>query len=102
MVCVRKEKDSLGWVKVPSHRYYGAQTQRALENFPIGGRCFPRSFIWSLGLVKMHAAEVNVELGILDPKLGSAIALASEEVRDLGMLLVLVFGEQARQGFLFN
>lgn len=70
---VRMEKDSLGTVGVPEDVYYGAQTQRAVENFPVSGRKFPRSFIRALGLIKEYAAEVNLQLGLLDKKLAAAI-----------------------------
>ena len=59
----RKEKDSLGEVQVPVDALYGAQTQRALENFPISGHRFGRRFIQALGLVKKCAAAVNKDLG---------------------------------------
>jgi fumarate hydratase class II len=59
----RIEKDSLGEVRVPEDAYYGAQTKRAVENFPISGLRFPRAFIRALGMIKRAAAEVNAELG---------------------------------------
>ena len=77
---VRIEKDSLGEVKVPKEAYWGAQTQRAVENFPISGITFPRSFIKALGLIKLAAAKVNLELGLLDKKYADAIIQASNEV----------------------
>jgi fumarate hydratase, class II len=76
----RKEEDSMGWVRVPSEAYYGAQTQRAAENFPISGRRFGRELIEALGLIKSASARVNLELGLLDPKLCRAIRKASDEV----------------------
>ena len=76
----RTEKDSMGAMKVPVEAYWGAQTQRALENFPISGIRFPRSFIRSLGLVKSDAAQTNMELGLLDQRRGEAIIKAAEEV----------------------
>lgn len=76
----RVEKDSLGEVRVPVHALYGAQTQRAVENFPISGQRFPRAFIRALGMIKGAAAAVNRELGLLDPELGDAIELAAREV----------------------
>jgi fumarate hydratase class II len=78
----RKEEDSLGTVLVPEKAYYGAQTQRALENFPISGLTFPSSFIRALGLVKKCAAIINLELGLLDRRLADAIAGAAQEVLD--------------------
>ena len=77
---VRIEKDSLGEVQVPRDALYGAQTQRALENFPISGQRFPRRFIQALGLVKRLAAVTNGELGRLEVDLASAIAEAAGEV----------------------
>ncbi len=78
----RKERDSLGEVAVPVDRLYGAQTQRAVENFPIS-RLHPwRAFIWSTAMIKRAAAEVNQELGLLDPKLAEVITHAAQEVID--------------------
>jgi fumarate hydratase, class II len=76
----REEKDSLGVVSVPDAAYFGAQTQRAVENFPISGLFFPESFIHSLALVKKCAAETHQELGLLAPDLAGAIISAAEEV----------------------
>jgi fumarate hydratase class II len=76
----RIEKDSLGEVRVPEGSLYGAQTQRALENFDISGQRFPRGFIRALGQVKEAAARTNGELGALDPVLAEAIAGAAREV----------------------
>src|SRR3990172_9291786 len=78
----RTEKDSLGEVKVPAGALYGAQTQRAIENFPVSGIRFSRVFIRALGLIKTAAAEVNEELGLLDPTLSQAIKKAAIEVAD--------------------
>lgn len=77
---VRLERDSLGEVRVPARALYGAQTQRAVENFPISGIRFPRVLIRALGLIKGVAAEVNAELGLLDAEKGPAIVQAAEEV----------------------
>ena len=79
-MATRSEKDALGEVLVPEDAYFGAQTQRAVENFPVSGRGFPRSFIWALGLIKACGAEVNAGLGLLDPKLAGAIGAAALEV----------------------
>jgi len=76
----RIEKDSLGEVKVPADALYGAQTQRAAENFPISGNRFPRRFIESLGLIKQAAAVTNRELGLLDPKKADAIIASTKRV----------------------
>jgi fumarate hydratase, class II len=82
MTDYRIEKDSLGEVKVPASALYGAQTQRAVANFPVSGIRFPRDFIRALGLIKAVAAEVNAGLGLLDAKIAHAIHLAALEVAD--------------------
>jgi fumarate hydratase class II len=76
----RIEKDSLGEIRVPSHALYGAQTQRARDNFPISGQRFGRRFIQALGLIKRCAAETNGELGNLGSAIAEAIARAANEV----------------------
>jgi fumarate hydratase class II len=76
----RIEKDSMGSVKVPREAYYGAQTQRAIENFPISGWRFQREFLYALGLVKYAATKANLELGLLKEKTAKAIQKASDEV----------------------
>ena len=78
----RIEQDTMGSVKVPASAYYGAQTQRALENFRISGLVFPRRFIRALGIVKEASAHVNMHLGFLDEKRQKAIAQAAQEVTD--------------------
>src|SRR3989449_190751 len=78
----RVEKDFLGEVKVPKDAYWGVQTQRAIENFPISGIRFGRRFIYALGLIKMACAQTNMELGLLDNKIGKAIVQACQEVMD--------------------
>ncbi len=78
----RIEKDSLGEVKVPVDALWGAQTQRAVENFPISGIRFPRVFIRALGLIKYAAAKANLELGLLDEELANAIMQAAMEVAE--------------------
>jgi fumarate hydratase, class II len=78
----RIEKDSMGEVKVPVNAYYGAQTQRAFENFPISKIRFSRTFISALGRVKQTAAQVNGELGLIDKKVADAIIEAAGEVVD--------------------
>lgn len=76
----RIERDSMGEIKVPANCYYGAQTQRSLENFPIGNERFPRELIRALGIVKKAAARVNARLGILDQKIAEVISQAADEV----------------------
>ncbi len=78
----REEKDSMGTVRVPADAYYGSQTQRAVENFPISDLRLPATFIQALALVKKCAARVNDTLGLLDTKLAPAIAHAAREVME--------------------
>lgn len=79
---VRIERDSMGEVEVPADALYGAQTQRAVENFPISGETMPPAFIRALGLIKATAAKVNHELGLLDDDVAKAIMQAGKEVAD--------------------
>ena len=76
----RIEKDSMGEMKVPESAYWGAQTQRSLQNFKIGGDKFPREMIRALGVLKKSAAIVNTELGLLDKNKCEAISKAADEV----------------------
>ncbi len=78
----RTETDSLGEVQVPAEAYYGAQTARALRNFPIGRQRFPRAFLRALGLVKLAAVEAHRDLGTLESMLCDLIARAAHEVVD--------------------
>jgi len=78
----RTEKDSMGAMQVPEAAYYGASTQRAVENFPVSGWPLPARFVAALGLVKLAACRVNLKLGLLDPKLAQAIEQACREVAD--------------------
>jgi len=78
----RIERDSMGEIHVPSGAYWGAQTQRAVENFPVSGLRMPRRFLWALGVVKAAAAVTNRDLGTLDPAMAGAIERAAGEVRD--------------------
>ena len=80
MTDYRIEKDSLGEVKVPKDVYWGAQTQRAIENFPISGEVFEPGFIRALGIIKKSAAKANGELGFLEQKVVDAVVLAADEV----------------------
>ncbi len=77
---MRIERDSMGEMQVPGDALYGAQTQRAVLNFPISNLRFSRSFIAAMGLIKKAAAEVNMELGELDERRGQAIVQAADEV----------------------
>ncbi len=76
----RIEKDSMGPVMVAADSYYGAQTQRAVENFPISALRFPRDFLYALGLIKFAAAKTNLELGFLNRRVATAIQRAAREV----------------------
>ena len=76
----RLEKDSLGEMKVPQNAYYGAQTQRAVENFQISNLKFSNQFIQSLALIKKSSAKVNTELGLLDKDIAEVIISVAEEI----------------------
>ncbi len=78
----RTERDSMGDVRVPAAALYGAQTQRAVENFPISNLRFPRSFLRALGMIKRAAAAVNLDLGLLEAEFATAIQQAAKEVED--------------------
>ena len=76
----RKEKDSMGILEVPDDKYYGAHTQRSLNNFKIGGEQFQRELIRAYGILKKAAATVNEKAGKLDSNLATAICDAADEV----------------------
>jgi len=76
----REEKDTMGIVRVPADAYYGAQTQRAVDNFPVSGMTLPPVFIHSLALIKKSAARVNAELSVIDADIARAVAQAAGEV----------------------
>jgi fumarate hydratase class II len=78
----RIERDTMGEVRVPAGALYGAQTQRAVENFPISRLRFPRAFLWALGTVKAAAARANRELGALPAEVAEAIEAAAQEVAE--------------------
>ncbi len=82
MTSFRTEHDSMGELNVPADALYGAQTQRAIDNFPISGLCLPRPFIRALGLIKAAAAEVNLSMGYLKKNQAAAIVKASMAVAD--------------------
>jgi fumarate hydratase, class II len=82
MAATRTETDSFGPLEVQADRYWGAQTQRSILNFPIGWEKQPVAIVRALGVIKRACAEVNVAQGGLDPKLGEAIAAAAQEVID--------------------
>jgi len=77
---MRKERDSLGEIDVPEDCYWGAQTQRSLANFAIGTEKMPISLIHAIAIVKLAAAKVNQELGLLDPQKAKAIVSVCEEI----------------------
>src|SRR5688572_7544641 len=76
----RTERDTFGSLEVPADRLWGAQTQRSLQNFRIGGERMPVPLVRALGIAKRAAALTNQELGLLEPRLAEAIAAAAEEV----------------------
>src|SRR5690606_22225480 len=80
MRATRTETDTLGAVEVPAERYWGAQTQRSLENFPIGGERMPASLIHAFALQKQAAARANRRLGELEPALADAIEAAAAAI----------------------
>jgi fumarate hydratase class II len=77
---MRIERDSMGEVSVPDDAYYGASTQRAVDNFPISDLRFGRRFIWALGLIKAASAETNASIGTVDAERAAAIVTAGEEM----------------------
>src|SRR5258706_2886675 len=79
---LRIEKDSMGELEVPANAMWGAQTQRAYNNFPISGLRMPRGFIRALGLIKATAAEVNEELGLLEGQIAVAVRDAAMAVAE--------------------
>jgi fumarate hydratase class II len=78
----RRESDTMGEIDVPADRFWGAQTQRSLENFRIGGERMPVPLIRALGLQKLAAARINMKLGVLDNTIGRAVERAAREVAD--------------------
>jgi fumarate hydratase class II len=82
MVATRTETDTFGPIEVPADRYWGAQTERSLENFKIGSERMPRPLIRAFGLVKRAAALVNKDMGLIDGKLADTIAAAAQDVAD--------------------
>ncbi len=80
MADTRVEKDTMGEVSVPANRYWGAQTERSLENFKIGDEVMPRGIIRALGILKLAAAHSNSELGVLDAERANLIERAAREV----------------------
>lgn len=80
MTNYRIEKDSMGELQVPADALYGAQTQRAINNFPISGLTMPPALIKTVALIKQTAAKVNSDLGVLDAKRGQAIIQAAEQI----------------------
>src|SRR5947209_17825584 len=78
----RQEKDSIGIKEIPAEVYYGIQTARAVENYPISGMRAHPALIRAIGMVKQAAAEVNLELGLVDEKTANAIVQAAKEVQE--------------------
>lgn len=82
MAATRTESDSFGPLEVPADKYWGAQTQRSILNFPIGGEQQPLPVIHALGVIKQAAARANMALGVLDERIGKAIVEAAQDVID--------------------
>jgi fumarate hydratase class II len=82
MTATRTETDTFGPIEVPADRYWGAQTQRSLQNFKIGWEKQPAPIVRALGVIKRAAAETNMALGRLDPTVGAAIVAAATEVME--------------------
>ncbi len=82
MTDIRVESDTMGTIDVPADRYWGAQTQRSLENFKIGGERMPRSILRAMGIVKHASASANQKLGRLDSEIADAIRSAGQQVID--------------------
>ena len=82
MTETRTEKDSLGEVQVPADRYYGAQTERARQNFPVSGLTLPPRFLAAMARIKREAAAVNAEMGIVPEDVAEAIRQAADEILD--------------------
>jgi fumarate hydratase class II len=78
----RTERDSMGEMQVPGEAMYGAQTARAVENFPISELRFSKEFIWAIALIKKHAAAVNGELGVIPREVADAIVKAAAEIQE--------------------
>src|SRR6185369_13794559 len=76
----RTERDSMGELSVPADALWGAQTQRAVQNFPISGLTMPRAFVGALGLVKQAAARANAKLGLLAADVAAAVDASAAEV----------------------
>jgi fumarate hydratase class II len=82
MAATRTETDTFGPIEVPADKYWGAQTQRSLQNFRIGWEKQPKAVVRALGIIKRAAAEVNMALGVLSPEKGEPIVAAAQEVID--------------------
>ena len=98
----RIEKDSLGEMRVPEDALHGAQTQRAVENFPISGQRFGRRFIQALGLVKKSAAETNVELGFVDADIADAIIYVANTPEHVDIINLVMMPTQQRHAFVLH
>ena len=80
MTTIRIETDSFGELQVPADKYWGAQTQRSIQNFPIGWETQPVAIVRALGVIKQAAAIVNMAQGKLNPEIGQAVVQAASEV----------------------
>jgi len=93
----RIERDSMGELKVPKSALWGAQTQRAVQNFPISGLTMPRAFIRAVALIKNAAAQANLGLGLLDKDVAVAIASAAAEMVATTPIFRLTCSRPARE-----
>ena len=82
MTSSRTESDSFGNIDVASDKYWGAQTQRSLQNFKIGTETMPKPLITAFGILKLAAARVNMQLGVLDKAIGEKVISAAQELID--------------------
>ena len=98
MSATRSETDSFGPIGGDRDRLWGAQTQRSLENFRIGGERIPEGVIHALGTIKRAAARVNARFGLLEPRLAEAIARAAEEVAAGRLDAPVIIGSTPIQG----
>src|SRR5699024_10126686 len=94
----RTEKDTLGEIKVPADKFWGAQTQRSKQNFPIGNEKMPKEIIKGFAILKKSAAKANFELGLLEEEKSNAIAHAADKViaGEFTEYLALVVCQSAR------
>ena len=93
----RIERDSLGEVAVPADALWQAQTQRAIENFPVSGEPMPGPVVRALARIKAAAAPVNARLGVVEPEVAEAVRAAALEVAGAGLAIGLHLSDRARR-----